>query len=64
MKTLHKIYAKLTGSFWTTCPKCNQYFGKHQGISHFAEVKSNHGKVERFRYICGRCLSKIKNEVL
>lgn len=64
MNLLHKLRAKITRSFWTTCPKCNQYFGKHQGISHFAEIKNKDGKLERFRYICGRCQSKIKNEVL
>jgi hypothetical protein len=30
MRNLNRLYAAVTGYFWTPCPLCNQCFGGHE----------------------------------
>lgn len=39
-RLLNKLYAKMFGYFWTSCPLCKQMFGGHEWIMK-AGIKSS-----------------------
>jgi hypothetical protein len=60
MVFLHWLVAKITGNFWTKCPRCYRSFGGHQRYGTHASV-SHFNVTVVYRIVCPKCYQHAKN---